>query len=49
MTASPASEAGALAEEEDGGPLRAALGLPGPGRWGTADFEVNMRREAARL
>ena len=35
--------------EEAGGPLRAALRLPEPGRWGTADMETQMRREALRV
>ena len=38
-----------MAEEEADGPLRAALRLPEPGRWGTADTETQMRREAHRL
>lgn len=40
---------GALASEAVGGPLRAALRLPEPGRWGSADMDTQMRREAARL
>ena len=44
-----APSVGAPAAEEAGGPLREALRLPKPGRWGTADVATQMRREAARL
>ena len=37
-------------DEAADGPLRAALRiLPDPGRWGSSDPDVAMRREAARL
>ena len=36
-------------DEELHGPLRAALGVAEPGRWGASDPAVAMRREAARL
>ena len=40
---------GSEGDEAADGPLKAALRLPEPGRWGTADTDVQMRREAARL